>query len=81
MFEELRICRLTPDEVDNKTIQSICDIWSSAKSLTDGKKTDPGLMCTVNTDGHITTINTAKVWVDVRAGIALKELLLLLCIF
>lgn len=47
MFEELRTCRLTPDEVDNKTIQSICDIWSSAKSLTDGKKTDPGLMCTI----------------------------------
>ena len=44
MFEELQIGRLTPDEVDNKTTQDICDIWSGAKSLTDGKKTDPGLM-------------------------------------
>lgn len=44
MFEELQIGRLTPDEVDNKTTQDICDIWSGAKSLTDGKKTNPGLM-------------------------------------
>ena len=44
MFEELRIGRLRLEEIDDKTTRGICDIWSGAKSLTDGKNTDPGLM-------------------------------------
>lgn len=44
MFEELRIGRLRLEEIDDKATRGICDIWSGAKSLTDRKKTDPGLM-------------------------------------
>ena len=44
MFEELRIGRLRLEEIDDKATRSICDIWSGAKSLTDRKNTDPGLM-------------------------------------
>lgn len=40
----VEIGRLTPDRIDRETQMTICDMWSGAESLTDGKKTDPGLM-------------------------------------
>lgn len=40
----VEIGRLTPGRIDRKTQMAICDMWSRAKSLTDGKNTDPGLM-------------------------------------
>ena len=43
----VEIGRLTPDRIDRETQMAICDMWSGAESLTDGKKTDPGLMCII----------------------------------
>ena len=43
----IEIGRLTPDRIDRETRMAICDMWSGAKSLTDGKKTDPKLMRTI----------------------------------
>ena len=43
----VEIGRLTPDRIDRETQMAICDMWSGAESLTDGKKTDPGLMRTI----------------------------------
>ena len=40
----VEIGRLTSDRIDRETQMAICDMWSGAESLTDGKKTDPGLM-------------------------------------
>ena len=40
----VEIGRLTPDRIDRETQMTICDMWSGAERLTDGKKTDPGLM-------------------------------------
>lgn len=33
MFEEIRIGRLTPDEIDDKCAESICDMWLRAGNL------------------------------------------------
>ena len=43
----VEIGRLTPDRIDRETRMAICDMWSGAGSLTDGKKTDPKLMRTI----------------------------------
>lgn len=40
----VEIGRLTSDRIDRETQMAICDMWSGAESLTDGKKIDPGLM-------------------------------------
>lgn len=43
----VEIGRLTPDHIDRETQMAICDMWSGAESLTNKKKTDPKLMCTI----------------------------------
>ena len=43
----VEIGRLTPDRIDRETRMAICDMWSGAESLTNEKKTNPELMCTI----------------------------------
>ena len=43
----VEIGRLTSGRINRETQMAICDMWSGAKSLTDGKKTDPELMRTI----------------------------------
>lgn len=43
----VEIGRLISDRINRETQMAICDMWSGAKSLTDGKKTDPKLMSTI----------------------------------
>lgn len=43
MFEEIRIGRLMPDEIDDKCAESICDMWLRAGNLIGKGQTNPVL--------------------------------------
>ena len=56
MFEEIRIGRLTPDEIDDECAESIRDIWLRAGNLIGEGQTNPNLtraVCDINSPDNL----------------------------
>lgn len=56
MFEEIRIGRLTPDEIDDECAESIRDIWLRAGNLIGEGQTNPDLthaVCDINSPDNL----------------------------
>ena len=56
MFEEIRIGRLTPDEIDDECAESIRDIWLRAGNLIGKGQTNPDLthaVCDINSPDNL----------------------------
>lgn len=56
IFEEIRIDRLTPDEIDDECAESICDMWLRAGNLIGEGQTNPDLtraVCDINSPDNL----------------------------
>ena len=56
MFEEIRIGRLTPDEIDDECAESIRDMWLRAGNLISEGQTNPvltGAICDINSPDNL----------------------------